>query len=268
MKHFFRQILFAALLCVPVLHISASENPQETQTILTVGTDKQFQTIQQAVDAARTWNSPCKIIIDSGIYAENITILNDTAPISFVGLEDVVIQSASPYPNSPVYCAGNYSFDNITFATNSDSTYALHIEYIFTKKQEPSILTFTGCKFFSVHTPAVGIGLGKDSTVIFDQCSFITSSEQVASFFGHNLPEENTLNQNLYFTGCIFNHSVCLTDTTDEAVSDLSSTNVWFENCNAMQGLTFSKYKQNEDFTLPCKSGFLLECDDWNIQWK
>lgn len=262
--------LFSVFLLLPGRQIQAAEVfPLQTTPALAVGPLQQFKTINDAINSARLQNIPCTILIDSGIYYENITILNDTAPITFIGIGDVSVVSDTPYPYSPLYCAGNYSFENMHFVSCSDSAYGLHIEYIFMKKQEPSTLKFKNCTFAASKAAAAGVGAGSEATVLFEHCDFITSSSDADSFFGHNNPDSNAFHQKLTFINCTFQHKVQLRNIKTLPVITNTFMEAEFLQCDIAEPILLIKEEQKmitSSFVLPATSSFQLETDGWKIK--
>lgn len=217
-------ILLFFLLLVPC-HSQAKET-----IILHVGVGKEYQTITEAIDDARELKVPCIIEISSGIYKENIVLLNDTMPITFKGTGQVFVISSCTYPYSTVYCAGNYSFSNITFIQTDERCYAGHVEYCDVAHPTQCDITFDQCLFITEKGPAFGIGTGENTYTVFRDCQFISVDEEQTSLFLHNYPGSNTQNQKILIENCYFNQNILMNDAAFDEILQNSKLEVILKN--------------------------------------
>lgn len=183
------------------------------ETILHVGAEKEYQTISEAISKAREMDQACKIEIETGIYEENIVLLNDTRPITFQGNGDVLVVSSCAYPYSTVYCAGNYDFSNMKFVQMNERCYAGHVEYCNVSHPSQCNVSFEDCLFMTQKGPAFGIGSGENTNTVFKNCRFISTDQEKISLFLHNYPGKDVKNQKMKFSNCYFNQNILISDS-------------------------------------------------------
>ena len=96
---------------------------------------------------------------------------------------------------------------------NHDTTYpgyALHIDWYSKNPEIEQTGRITNCVFYSEAYPAVGIGLHKNQTLIFDNCEFVRNvtddafkDDFVGAFLCHCSQEAYETNQNLIMKNCV-----------------------------------------------------------------
>lgn len=190
-----------------------------------------YSTIQEAVDnAGDTPNSPVTIYLKPGIYDEVIW-LREKRNLSFIGTNKekcIWINKTGVYANCPLYINGDFVLENITFkmtlenkgdwtptydTNNHDTTYpgyALHIDWYSKNPEIEQTGRITNCVFYSEAYQAVGIGLHKNQTLIFDNCEFVRNvtddafkDDFVGAFLCHCSQEAYETNQNLIMKNCV-----------------------------------------------------------------
>ena len=174
--------------------------------ILHVGADKEYTTIQEAVYAARDYDT---IIIDPGEYAENVDIKSTGKFLHVIGsgTDSTIIKVHGGGYSYPAAQIGIGLFENMTFmctATQPDpgetvTAYAVHIDYDI---EEDNSLQFNNCKFKTSAGPSVGIGLRQNFTLTFNGCEFESESSAV---YCHDQQAANKTNQRIILRDCSIN---------------------------------------------------------------
>lgn len=174
--------------------------------ILHVGSDKEYTTIQAAVYAALDNDT---IIIDPGVYAENVDIKSTGKFLHVIGsgTDATIIEVHGGDYSSPAAQIGIGLFENMTFkctATEPDpgepvAAYAVHIDYDI---EENNSLQFNNCNFITSASPAVGIGLRENFTLTFNNCKFESESSAV---YCHDQQAANKTNQRIILRDCAIN---------------------------------------------------------------
>ena len=194
----------------------------ESRWLTVGGKGCNFTTINGAIEYAKQYATQSKrvtIFITSGLYGEEITLLNNPG-IDLYGVGRVVVQTTSLYPNSPLLVGGTTNINNINFVCvgSSNPSYACHIEAQL--DNTPGTITFRNCEFTATKHHGVGIGLGGGYTVDFYSCRFISNNG--AGLYCHNYPYETAKTQILRCYDCSFYGMV--------------GTDIILENVKAIQG--------------------------------
>ena len=174
--------------------------------IITVGVDKDYQTIQDAANAAFD-NSV--IIIDAGVYNEELDIRSTEKFLHFIGAgtdATIVTANGGAY-DKPALEAAIGIFENMSFITTAVTpdpgepicSYAAHIDYDL---EANNSLQFNNCKFITKSQPAVGIGLRENFTLTFNNCYF---ESKASAFYCHDQQDYNKINQNVVIKNCTIN---------------------------------------------------------------
>lgn len=165
-----------------------------------------FTTINDAINYAKNYaniNNRVGIVIFPGTYNEEITLL-DSHGIDLFGIGNVIVSHSSTYPNAPIYITGDAKISNIHFLNSGEGAYAMHYE--ISQTGVTGKVEFFNCIFEvtnGVNTSSVGIGLGSNNTLRFNNCKFINNSNR-APFFLHTNAHENSHNVNVYVEYCEF----------------------------------------------------------------
>ncbi len=173
---------------------------------LTVGTGKQYATIQAAVDAAKDGDV---IEVYPGTYTEAVSVTEKTLTIQGTDKERCVLQ----YPNgdymNPPLEMGSGVLKNMTIhATNQTQlpgtiakAYALHIDYHISRN---NTFTIEDVNFINDSYQTLGIGLRNDFTLTFKNCSFVCQ-RNFNAFYCHDDPSgKEAPNQRLVVDNCYF----------------------------------------------------------------
>lgn len=192
-----------------------------------------YTTISEAVSAVPDSNSEwVTIFIKNGIY-EEVVINNTKQYIHYFGeSRDGVIwlNKTGMYNKAPLLTDGDQIIENITFMMLDDDApstwtpgtsrtdedtmlpgYALHIDNGRPSSAVLSTLTVRNCKMYSVAFPAVGMGLHRNQTVIFENCEFVReiskdeylNNNYQGAFLCHDTTTNLTVNQNLIMKDCV-----------------------------------------------------------------
>lgn len=226
MKKIVRMLIILICFCVTPFICQA----KESQIIIHVGTDGEYRTITEAIEYAKEISKNCIIEISSGIYQENLILMNDTPPITFKGMGNVFLVSSENYPYSTVYCAGNYHFFNMVFLQTDERCYAGHVEYCDVSHPKQSDISFEDCLFITQRGPAFGLGAGENTYTEFKNCRFISEDEEHISLFLHNYPGANIVNQKMMFENCYFNQDILISDSAFDETLQNSKLEITFKN--------------------------------------
>lgn len=131
------------------------------------------------------------VLIPEGEYQERIELLPNPG-IDFIGIGSVTLSSGLAWPNSTIYVSGQTKCINMNFYASQ--TYAFHAD----AQNEPTAgpISFIHCTFVSTNAPAVGLGLGLNWNITFNDCTFANQGTGVA-FYAHNYPYAGASNQTL-----------------------------------------------------------------------
>lgn len=166
---------------------------REYSIVLNVSKDnEEFNSIGDAVLFAEkycTEKNRVLIKIGPGEYYESIILLgNPGIDMVGAGIEETFIVSDASYPNAALFTTGEGYFEDISFKSIVNDTYAVHIEAITNPKS--GTISFVNCRFFGSNHAALGAGLGNGITLYFDGCEFVSDFNGVCSFYLHNHPLE------------------------------------------------------------------------------
>ena len=168
---------------------------------LHVGPQREYTTIQSAVDAA---SSGDVIYIDPGVYLEAVDCVGKNIHMIGCGADITQIQyPGDDYYYPPLEASGGL-FENLSFVCTSSTpaqgaisqSYAVHIDY---DAEENNALTFLHCKFKTVNRHTVGIGLRDHFTVRFEDCTF---TSQAAPVYCHEQQANNKIEQKIELVDC------------------------------------------------------------------
>lgn len=171
--------------------------------LLTVGINKKFQTIQEAVNAASNGDT---ILIDPGIYVEAVDVVSSGKYLHFIGSgrNSTIVQFAGDdyyYPPLEIAKGIVEHMSFITTATQKaegaiDTAYCVHIDY---DAEANNSLQFVDCYFESPIRPTVGIGLRENFTLNFTNCKFKSS---VYPVYCHEQQANNKTGQRIELINC------------------------------------------------------------------
>jgi len=150
-----------------------------------------YKTINEALTYAYTIesvNNPITIIIYPGVYKE-VCNVKGTHFVSLVGVNRdtcIIRDDTGIYNNCPLRIEGASYIANLTLiATHSETndfvvsgelqynaSYALHIDDRHADNDNDYRVTVFNCRCYSEQSPAVGIGLDKNTTLELIQCEF------------------------------------------------------------------------------------------------
>lgn len=165
--------------------------------IITVAKDGtgDYTSIMEAVRNAGDINDTATILIKEGVYAE-VVWLGNKHNISLVGenREKCIIRMDSGrYCDCTVYVCGQFELKNLTLYMGYDGIfqpqytsnvlltypgYALHIDGESANPEKEAIGKVMDCKIYSEAFPAVGMGVNKNQTVIFENCEMIRNCQE------------------------------------------------------------------------------------------
>ena len=174
--------------------------------IITVGTNKEYSTITDAVAAAGDNDI---ILIYPGTYNESINA--NSKKLHFIGVskEDCIIQySADDYYYPPLLMAQG-SCENLTIYANWNGdtshlrAFCVHIESDYERNNN---LTFRNTDFISERGATVGTGLRTGCHLKFENCTFHTTATGVEGPIYTHTSEQDAQgysNQNVEYKDCI-----------------------------------------------------------------
>lgn len=170
-------------------------------SIKTVGANKSFQTIQDAINAS---NSGDCIVIDEGDYYESLECVNKT--LHFIGSgknATRVIATGGDYYHPPLNIATGI-VENMSFITTSSEldpgatslSYCVHIDW---DQEIGKSLQFVNCYFESPIKHCVGIGLRENFILNFTNCTF---KSLTAPVYCHEEQANNKSGQKIELIDC------------------------------------------------------------------
>ena len=186
----------------------------ETRRNIYVSNNKNadYTTITEAINDCKLApkNHQYNIIIDDGIYIETLN-LYDVNNINLIGVNKntCIIQNHSAnYYKPPLATNGAGYFDNLSFIASSEldeevelTSYAMHYE-----GDGVGTCEFHNCYFYSDNNSAVGIGMRKDETLIFNQCEFVKTDRKpypAGAFYCHSSQFNGHSNQHIIVKDCV-----------------------------------------------------------------
>lgn len=215
------------------------------EVALTVGAAGcQHTTINSAIDEARLIIAAnpgrrVAIFISAGTYREDIRLLpNPGIDLYGEGRNVVTITSTSGYPNGPLYTTGKGYFEGITFISTG-ATYAFHWENNAQGADVSGTAIFKDCQFSASQASAVGMGTGSGVEVIFQNCTFYSSSD--AAVYLHNRSMATDRLAVVTFDSCLFAGSfpIRVDDAYNSGEHDTQGSalmQVFFYNCHNPNG--------------------------------
>ena len=171
-----------------------------------------YTTITEAINDCKLApkNHQYNIIIDDGFYFESLN-LYDVNNINLIGVNKntCIIKNANAnYYKAPLSTNGAGYFANLSFISTSEqdeeadlTSYAMHYE-----GDGVGTCEFYNCYFHSDNNSAVGIGMRKNETLIFNQCEFSkadTKPYPAGAFYCHPSQFNNHSNQHIIVKDCI-----------------------------------------------------------------
>ena len=171
------------------------------KSVICVGPNKEYTTIQAAVDAASDGDT---IIIDTGVYNEAVDMVGKNLHLIGAGRDaTIVTYSGDDYYYPPLEAARGL-IENMSFITTAtqkasgaiDTAYCVHIDY---DAEANGFLQFINCYFESPIRPTVGIGLRENYTLNFTNCKFKSSTFPV---YCHEQQANNKTGQRLELVDC------------------------------------------------------------------
>lgn len=191
--------------CTIGYHVTNNYGDSKSErTILNVGAGKEFSTINSAIEHAIELgvsnNKPIKILIDAGVYNEQI-VLNDIHGLEFEGESraNTIIEYQGEYPDCVIHAEGDITFSGLTIREKG-STYAVHVDPVNTEVR--GCITFSDC-VIKGGTCALGYGSGDGTEVHLLNCELSASDNIV---YAHNSPYSGS-GQKLVMNGCTFIHT-------------------------------------------------------------
>ena len=221
-------------------------------SILTVGINKQYETIQEAIDNANDSElNPVTIIVFPGIY-EPFSMVgfpfvtdnnrnNKLRYLSIIGIDrfrTFIIDHVGDYRRPPAEirtrgCIANLQFITDHTATSDDSdwdesevkrrAYGIHMDFGPGQK-----VVIKNCIIKSAHAPAIGIGLYQDDSITIDDCELYSTADN--SFGG------------MRDYGALYCHSCNVPDITNQYINIKNSI---IESQNSQKGGAFFQLLQN-----------------------
>lgn len=172
-----------------------------------------YTTITEAINDCKlaSKNHQYNIIIDDGVYFESLN-LYDVNNINLIGVNKntCIIKNANAnYYKAPLSTNGAGYFANLSFISTSEqdedadlTSYAMHYE----GGSAGGICEFHNCYFYSDNNSAVGIGMRKNETLIFNQCEISkadTKPYPAGAFYCHSSQFNGHSNQHIIVKDCI-----------------------------------------------------------------
>lgn len=170
-----------------------------------------YTTITEAINDCKLApkNHQYNIIIDDGLYLE-VLDLSGVNNINLIGVNKhtCVIQNKNAnYYKAPLTTNGGGYFANLKFISSSEEdegieprSYAMHYE-----GNGVGVCEFYNCIFKSDNNSAVGIGMRKNETLIFNHCEIIktdTIPTTMGTFYCHSAQFNGHTNQNIIVKNC------------------------------------------------------------------
>lgn len=221
-------------------------------SILTVGTNKQYETIQEAIDNANDseWN-PVTIIVFPGIYepfsmvgfpfVTGTNANNKLRHLSIIGIDrfrTFIIDHVGDYRRPPAEIRTRGYIANLQFITDHTATsddsdwdesevkrraYGIHMDFGPGQK-----VVIKNCIIKSAHAPAIGIGLYQDDSITIDDCELYSTADN--SFGG------------MRDYGALYCHSCNVAGVTNQYINIKNSI---IESQNSQKGGAFFQLLQN-----------------------
>ena len=227
-----KKLLYVCLGVAVLMGIPVGCTPEKKP--LTVGAGKQFETIQDAVNAAKDGDV---IEVYPGTYTESVSVTEKTLTIRGTDKEKCILQ----YPNgdylNPPLEMGSGVLQNLTiYASHQEQlpgtiakAYALHIDFHISRN---NAFTVENVDFVNDSYQTVGIGLRNDFTLTFKDCSFVCKSNYDA-FYCHDDPSGvQAPRQKLVVERCYFENNgtqpTIMMQSQEQEGSDI--TCVWKDN--------------------------------------
>ena len=172
-----------------------------------------YTTITEAINDCKLApkNHQYNIIIDSGLYFESLN-LYDVNNINLIGVDKntCIIKNANAnYYKAPLATNGAGYFANLSFISTSEqdedadlTSYAMHYE----GDSAGGTCEFHNCYFYSDNNSAVGIGMRKNETLIFNQCEITkadTKPYPAGAFYCHSSQFNGHSNQHIMVKDCV-----------------------------------------------------------------
>ena len=172
-----------------------------------------YTSITEAINDCKlaATNRQYNIIIDDGLYMETLN-LYDVNNINLIGVNKntCIIKNANAnYFKPPLATNGAGYFANLSFIATSEqdeeaelTSYAMHYE----GDSAGGTCEFHNCYFYSDNNSAVGIGMRKNQTLIFNQCEFVkadTKPYPAGAFYCHSSQFNGHSNQHIIVKDCI-----------------------------------------------------------------
>ena len=155
-------------------------------TILTVGSDKQYQKIQDAINDAY---DGFYILVDNGLYEESLDI--GTKDISLIGNNVIVYDESGEYEKAPIICGSGY-IKGFTFIERKNEekdysgitrfAYACHLDKRWGGSKH---IIFENCNFISDFASAIGCGVIEDVHIVLINCDAKATKETASAFQIH-----------------------------------------------------------------------------------
>ena len=171
-----------------------------------------YTTITEAINDCKLApkNRQYNIIVDDGLYLETLN-LNGVNNINLIGVNKhtCIIQNKNAnYFKPPLATNGAGYFANLSFIATSEedeevdlTSYAMHYE-----GDNHGTCEFYNCYFYSDNNSAVGIGMRKNETLIFNQCEFVkadTKPYPAGTFYCHSSQFNGHSNQHIIVKDCM-----------------------------------------------------------------
>lgn len=176
-------------------------NLNEQSNYLTVGHKGcNFTNINDAINYAKNYcteTNRVTILIMPGEYNEEIHLLPNPG-IDFIGMGNVTITGSYEYPWCPMYIVGTTKIININLINTSSNSYAYHFEAQAVGDIDGGSIEFINCTFRSSGLSAIGIGTGKNTSIIFKNCLLYGGTYGI---YCHNYNEQ-AAGQSVSFLNC------------------------------------------------------------------
>ena len=187
----------------------------ETRRNIYVSNNKNadYTTITEAINDCKLApkNHQYNIIIDDGVYFESLN-LYDVNNINLIGVNKntcIIKNANAKYYKAPLATNGTGYFANLSFIATSEqdedaelTSYAMHYE----GGSSGGTCEFHNCYFYSDNNSAVGIGMRKNETLIFNQCEIVkadTKPYPAGAFYCHSSQFNGHSNQHIMVKDCI-----------------------------------------------------------------
>lgn len=173
--------------------------------LIVAKTHARFSRINDAIDYAKTYCSTTNrvtivIIGGYGVLYEEYIDLDDNPGIDFLGISNPIVRSSVAWRLSALRCHTSITCDGIWFenyytpASGEYAGYGLHADPVTGKQR------FRNCRFYSNNNAGVGIGMGQNGEVVFENCTMIGTD----AVYVHNRNQDGVNNQWCRFYNCRF----------------------------------------------------------------